>query len=152
MKLSIHNVNRFLFFKLPIAWWAGVRVQGFSDHKVSCIVHYRWINQNPFKSMFWAVQGMAAELSTGIMLMDKIQQQSQKISMLVITQRSEFYKKAVGKITFECTQQDLIIDAVHKTINTRAPQTLYLSSKGINEQEEVVSFFEFKWSIYCKSC
>ena len=34
--------------------------------KAIVTVRHKWFNQNPFKSMFWAVQGMAAELSTGI--------------------------------------------------------------------------------------
>ena len=32
-------------------------------------VKHRWINQNPFNSMYFAVQAMAAELSTGALVM-----------------------------------------------------------------------------------
>ncbi len=65
--------RRFLFFKLPIAWIAGLRLTEFSDSKASVTVKLSRWNQNPFKSMFWAVQGMAAELSTGVMCLSKIQ-------------------------------------------------------------------------------
>jgi hypothetical protein len=66
MNFTPTRINVFNFFKLPSVWWCGIRVTKI-DH-ISCqvkVVH-RWINQNPFKSMFWAVQGMAAELSTGV--------------------------------------------------------------------------------------
>jgi hypothetical protein len=32
-------------------------------------VKHRWINQNPFNSMYFAVQAMAAELATGALVM-----------------------------------------------------------------------------------
>ena len=151
MRLTIKNVNLFLFFKLPIAWWSGVRVQSFSDDRASCVVSYKWINQNPFKSMFWAVQGMAAELSTGVILMSQIQKYpDKKISMLVVEQSSVFYKKAVGKITFQCTQGKVISDSITKAIETQESQVFYLTSEGIDEQGDTVSCFKFKWSIYYK--
>ena len=52
-----------MFFKLPSAWWSGVRLHEITVEKCVVSVRHRWINQNPFKSMFWAVQGMAAEMT-----------------------------------------------------------------------------------------
>ena len=43
----------------------GVRTKYIDNSKCIVVVKHRWINQNPFDSMFWAVQGMAAELATG---------------------------------------------------------------------------------------
>ncbi|MEJ2163772.1 MAG: thioesterase, partial [Robiginitalea sp.] len=65
MALSTRKFNMFLFIRLPAAWWCGVRLKELSDRHALASVKYRWINQNPFKSMYWAVQGMAAELATG---------------------------------------------------------------------------------------
>ena len=72
MGIKVNNINAFLFFKLPAAWWTGVRLRFMDDEKAVVSVTHRWINQNPFKSMFWAVQGMAAELSTGAMVMHQL--------------------------------------------------------------------------------
>ena len=73
--------NLYNFFKLPSVWWCGIRVK--SVDKDICVAHvkHKWINQNPFKSMFWAVQGMAAELTTGILLMNEIAYSKKNISM-----------------------------------------------------------------------
>ena len=70
---STSKLNTFTFFKLPSAWLAGVRVKKISLESCIVSVKHRWINQNPFKSMFWAVQGMAAELATGALVMSYIQ-------------------------------------------------------------------------------
>lgn len=50
--------------------------------------------KNPFSSMFWAVQGMAEELSKGALIILKIKQLNQKISMLVLRNEAQFTKKA----------------------------------------------------------
>ncbi len=65
-KIITHPV-RFAFFKLiklPAAFIAGLRV-GYIDEKQTVIlVKHGWLNQNPFKSMYFAVQAMAAEMYT----------------------------------------------------------------------------------------
>ena len=68
MRYTPNSINRFLLYKLPAAWLTGVRVSVINDLKCEVKVRFRWINQNPFRSMYWAVQGMAAELTTGMLV------------------------------------------------------------------------------------
>ena len=42
-------------------------------------VKFGWLNQNPFNSMFWAVQGMAAEFSTGFLCAEKLENQAKNL-------------------------------------------------------------------------
>ena len=72
MKFTPQKINFFTLFKLPSAYFCGIKVKSITEEKSMVTVKHRWINQNPFKSMFWAVQGMAAELSTGILVMQAI--------------------------------------------------------------------------------
>jgi hypothetical protein len=102
MNVSPSKLNTFLLFKLPSAFFCGVRAKFISDTTCVASVKHRWLNQNPFNSMFWAVQGMAAELSTGVLVMSKAKSSGQKISMLVATNNATFTKKATGRITFTC--------------------------------------------------
>ena len=104
MKFTPRKVNAFLFFKLPSAFFTGVRLKSLTNDAAVVKVTYRWVNQNPFKSMFWAVQGMASELSTGILVMKEIDASNRKISMLVTNMNGTFTKKATGKIRFECNE------------------------------------------------
>ena len=103
MNFTPSKLNAYTFFKLPSVWWCGVRVTQIQEKHCEVKVKHRWINQNPFKSLFWAVQGMAAELTTGVLLMKEIQSSNQKISMLVINNKANFSKKARGQITFSCS-------------------------------------------------
>lgn len=151
MKITARKLNAYTLFKLPSAYLCGVRTRFIDNDKSIVTVRHRWINQNPFKSMFWAVQGMAAEFSTGALIIGKIQESGKRISMLVTSNNAFFTKKAVGKITFTCKDGHLIDDALKKTIATGEGQTFWMQSVGLNEDGIVVSTFNFEWSIKVKS-
>ncbi len=100
--------------------------------------------------MFWAVQGMAAELSTGAMVMSCIKESNQNISMLVASNKATFLKKARGRITFECNDGVLIKKVIETAIKTKDGQTVNLKAEGKNTAGEVVSLFEFEWTLKLK--
>lgn len=151
MKISASKINTFLFFKLPLGWLSGMRVKKINTTSCEVKIKHKWLNQNPFKSMFWAAQGMAAELSTGILVMQAIEESNQKVSMLVTHQQGSFYKKATGRIVFSCNAEDTIQNTIQKSIATKEGQAIILTSEGKNEEGVVVSKFEFEWSLKVKS-
>ncbi len=101
--------------------------------------------------MFWAVQGMAAELSTGAMVIDQIRERAKPISMLVASNKAAFTKKARGKITFSCEDGALIKEALDHTIATGEGRTFWMKSIGINEEGIEVATFQFEWTVKLKS-
>ena len=151
MKLTPGKINTFNLLKLPSVFFTGIRVKTIDDRSCTVSVKHRWINQNPFKSLFWAVQGMAAELTTGALMMSKIQDSGKNISMLVTTNNATFTKKATGRITFTCADGDKIDAAMTKAIETGEGQTIWMQSIGTNTDGVVVSTFNFEWSIKVKS-
>ncbi len=150
MEFSPSKLNTFLFFKLPSAFWCGVRVKSISKQQCVVTVKHRWFNQNPFNSMYFAVQAMAAELTTGALVMMQIKNSGQKISMLVANNNGNFTKKATGRITFTCNDGHLIEEAIQRTINTGEGQAFWMKSVGINQKGEQVSELNFEWSIKLK--
>lgn len=150
MKFTPSKLNTFLIFKLPSAYLTGVRVKSITDKACQVTVKHRWINQNPFKSMYFAVQAMAAELSTGALVMAQIQKNQTKISMLVLSNKSSFTKKATGRISFRCEDGDKIAQVIQKAIETKEGQTCWMKSIGLNQNGEQVSEFEFEWTIKVK--
>lgn len=150
MEISPTKMNAFLFAKLPSAFWCGVRVKSISYRQCIATVKHSWFNQNPFKSMYFAVQAMAAELTTGALVMVQIKKSGQKISMLVSNNNGNFTKKATGKITFTCNDGDLVQSAIQKAITTKEGQVLWMQSIGVDEKGNQVSEFNFEWSIKIK--
>ncbi len=137
--------------KLPSVYLCGVRVKYIDGKTCIASVKHRWINQNPFKSMFWAVQGMAAELSTGALVMYHIKKSKKPVSMLVLTNKASFYKKAKGRIAFTCKDGLEIGKTISQAIATGEGQTCWMKGVGTNEAGEIVSEFEFEWTVRLRS-
>ncbi|WP_346882055.1 DUF4442 domain-containing protein [uncultured Algibacter sp.] len=150
MALTPRKLNAYTMYKLPSAYLCGVRTKHIDENQCTVAVRYKWINKNPFKSMFWAVQGMAAEFSTGALMISKIGQSEKRISMLVISNKATFTKKATGKISFVCQDGKAIDALIDKAIETGEGQTLWMQSVGTNQDGVVVSTFNFEWSIKVK--
>jgi len=151
MNVTAKQMNSFLTFKLPSAYLCGVKLKELNNNSAIVKVKHRWINQNPFNSMYFAVQSMAAELSTGAIVIKKIKESGRPISMLVTQHKGSFTKKAVGKITFTCNDGLLIDKALKNTIETGEGQTILMKSVGIDEKGDQVSAYEFEWSVRLKT-
>lgn len=151
MKFTPRNLNLFLLKSLPSAYMCGVRVYAIENEYCTVRVKYKWFNQNPFNSMYFAVQNMAAELTTGALVMKTIKESNKKVSMLVLNQKSQFTKKATGIITFKCIQGNLIKDKVAEALQTKEGITFWVRSEGIDEKGDVVGIYDFEWTLKAKS-
>ena len=150
MEFTAGKLNSFLFFTLPSAFISDIHVKEISATHCKVSVKHRWINQNPFNSMYFAVQAMAAELTTGALVMYHIKKSGKKSSMLVANNKGNFTKKATGRIFFTCNDGHLIEEAIKNTIATGEGQTFWMKSIGVNEKGEQVSEMDFEWSIRIK--
>ena len=50
----------YLFYKLPAAFFSGVRVREIDEQHCVVTVPYKWFSQNPFRSTYFACLAMAA--------------------------------------------------------------------------------------------
>jgi len=139
--------NLFLLKKLPSAYFCGARIKSIDSNQCEIKIALNWFNKNPYKSMFWAAQGMAAELTTALMITDKIKKSGYDVSMLLISNNANYYKKATGLIVFNCNEGAEIDEMMNKLISSNTSQTITLSSTGINQNNITVSKFIFEWSL-----
>ena len=140
----------FLIIKLPIAWIAGLKVEKFTPENSAISIRYKYLNKNPFKSMYFACQAMAAEMSTGLLAMGYIDSKSVKISMLVLELNCNFTKKALGKIHFICNDGIMVRDAISRAVDTNKAVLCEMKSIGYDENGNCVSSFNIKWSFKTK--
>jgi hypothetical protein len=140
----------FLFSKLPSAFFSGVRVKEFSYEKSIVTVPYKWFSQNPFKSLYFACQAMAAEMSTGLLAMLHVNGRKPAISMLVIKIEGEFLKKGVSLVSFVCKDGEAMESAIEEAVVSGNPVQFTAKSIGTNEKGEVVSEFNITWSFKIK--
>jgi hypothetical protein len=148
-RLAILNKPKFfiyLLLKLPMGWLAGLKVKQLEADFCEVTVRHRWLNQNPFKSMYFAVLSMAAEMSTGLLTLMYIQGEV-PVSMLVTGLEASFTKKAVGLITFRCEDGEITRNTIQQAIADGEGKTIVATTVGKNEKGEVVATFHITWSI-----
>ena len=75
-------------WKFPAARFAGIRIDKLEQG--SCVVSIPggWRSQNPFSSMYWAVQGMGAELATAGVPLALANSMDERVRTLVASQEA----------------------------------------------------------------
>ena len=144
--LSPFKFGLFKITKLPLTFLSGIKATALSPTSATTSVKYGYLNTNPFKSIYYGVLAMTAELSTGILAIFSIGKYEESISLLVIESNGKFHKKATGKIKFTCNEGVLFQEALEKCIQENIPVTVSASTKGFNEQNELVCEYTFTWS------
>ena len=84
----------FTALSMPAAAFVGLGINRID--KTTCVTSLPggWRTQNPFRTMYWAVQGMGAELSTGAAPFALSRSMPEKLRMFVVGVESTFTKRA----------------------------------------------------------
>lgn len=105
---------------------------------------------NPFKSIYFAVEAMAAEMCSGMLAFGQVYQRTPKVSMLVVKMEVAFIKKATGVVLFSCEEGKMIERAINDAIATGEGKTMVCKSVGKNSEDEIVAEFNITWSFKAK--
>lgn len=153
IKLMKHPVKfrMFLFYKLPSAFFSGVRLRDLDENHCSTSVPYKWLTQNPFRSTYFASLAMAAEMSTGVLSLAHLHKRQPPVSMLVVKLEAKYFKKAVGRTYFTCEDGAAINETIEKAIATGEGHSIAARSVGKNSNGEIIAEFFITWSFKAKS-
>lgn len=141
----------FLLSKLPNGFFTGLKIETLDHQKCAVSLKYKWFNKNPFKSTYFASLAMAAELSTGALAMQCVEESDQKIGMLVVKVEGSFMRKAVGKTVFRCEDGAAFKKTIEDSTEDKLAHTFTATSIGTNELGEEISKFLITWSFKLKS-
>ena len=154
MKKQLSNsflFSLFMLIKLPLGWFAGLGLKKLTTEECVTTIPYGWRSQNPFKSIYFAAQSMAAELSTGALVMFAIAGTKPSFAMLVVNMEAEFTKKANQLTSFTCPDGAKLFEAVRRAEETGEAQQIRMESIGRMEDGTEVARFYFTWSIKQRS-
>ncbi len=136
----------YLLYKLPAAFFSGIKIQEFTSEKCITSVPYKWLTQNPFRSTYFASLAMAAEMSTGVLALSNTYKKIPAISMLVIKMEANYFKKATGLTFFTCEEGLLVANAVNEASGSVEGKIIIVKSVGKNKDGELIAEFLFTWS------
>lgn len=141
----------YLLFRLPMGFISGMRIKALDEKKCVVSVPYKWLNKNPFKSTFWAVLGMGAEMNTAALILQYTLNHKPTISTLPLKCNAEFVKKATGITKFICNDGPMIKEKVNEAIKSKKAVIIEAFSVGIDKESQTICKFKFTWSIKIKS-
>ena len=148
--LNPWKMRLYMLANLPMGLLAGLRVTAFTEEMASVAIRFKYLNKNPFRSIYFAALSMAAEMASGTQGMVYATSGS-PVAMLVVGIEGTFTKKAVGLITFTCPDGSAIAQAVAETRATGEPRTVACTSIGVDEQGDQVAVFRLTWSFKARS-
>ncbi len=132
--------------KLPLGLFSGMRLRSIDADRCTTSVPYGWRSTNPFRSIYFAAQSMAAELSTGAIALLAVDLAPAPVAMLITGLESSFTKKANAETTFTCEEGAKIFAAVRETVATGEPAVARVETVGRMPDGTEVSRFVFTWS------
>ena len=136
----------FTILSMPAGAFVGLRlVRADADVCVTSIPG-GWRSQNPFKTMYWAAQGMAAELATGAVPFAISRSTKRGIRMFVVGTEATFVKRAKGKVVFTCEDIAAARVAIEETLATGEKIDLDMRAVGRDSDGDIVSEWVFKWN------
>lgn len=139
----------YMFLKLPAAWFMGIRVKQCTLEQCEVVLPFSWRAQNPFKSIYFASECAAAEMSTGLLAMAHLQGAG-SVSMLVVNIEADFFKKADQKLTFICSDGLVMKNTIQKALQTGEAQTFRAVSIGLLPDAQIAAKVYITWSFKVK--
>ena len=139
-------VKTISIFKLPMAFLAGLKIVHIDEEVCRVSTRLTFLTKNPFRSTYFAVLSMAAELSTGLYALLFITSIQPSVAVIITGLNARFLKKATGTTIFTCREGEKLRQAVIQGLETGEPAATTVKSIGKNEAGETVAEFEFTWS------
>ena len=136
----------FSLVSMPTARFAGLRMDHLDDSSCVTSIPGGWRSQNPFKTMYWAVQGMGAELATGAAPFAMSRAMREKLRMFVVGTDATFTKRAKGRISFTCEDVFAAREAIELSASTGESVECDMKSVGTDSSGDIVSEWIFKWN------
>lgn len=139
-------MKAFMLTKMPAAAFVGLRIDSVSSDQTVVSVPGGRRTQNPFGTMYWAVQGMSAELATAIVPTCISRSTSMKLRMFVVGTEATFGKKAYGRCTFTCNDTHQVMESFDESLRTGKSVNCDLTATGTDRDGDVVSEWVFRWN------
>jgi hypothetical protein len=141
----------YMLTQLPMGLLSGLRVRSIDENKTVVSVPFKYLNKNPFRSIYFAVQAMAAEMSTATSCLLAVQGHKPSVAFIIVDLKAEFTKKATGRVYFTCEDNQKAFEAVKKCIETGEATQAAFKTVGRMKDGTEVSSFTFTWSFKQRS-
>lgn len=130
---------------LPMGLLSGMYIQSLDEQACVVVLKERWWIRNPFGSVFWAVMGMAAELSTGALVFAHAR--GKGVKFILVGVEGEFFKKVKGKSYYFCETGSDVLRSIEQIQNPNDTSVVILPVAARDEAGQLLAEFRFRWQL-----
>lgn len=143
-------ITAFMGAKMPLGVAAGLRVDQIDRASCTVTLPGGWRTRNPFGSMYWAAQGMAAEMATGIHGYVLCSAAPVPVRMILSGCEGSFSRMCMGRGRFVFDQGPRIEEALARTLASGEGVTCPTEVVGYDPSGVEVSRWTFTWAFRAK--
>lgn len=143
----------FSFINLPMVFWLKPRVIEMSETRGILMMRFKRRTKNHVNSMYFGVLAVGAELAAGVLALNIINKQKDKIVFVFKDFQAEFFKRCEGDTYFICDEGLQISETIAKLKETHLRQHVTLNVSAIVPSQfadEPVCKFKLTLSIKLK--
>jgi hypothetical protein len=137
---------RFWMLKhLPMGLLSGMYIESLGEEGCKVVLKDRWWIRNPFRSVFWAVMSMAAEMSTGALMYAYVS--GSKLQFILVQMEAKFFRKAKGKSSYFCYSGQDVLRWMQNIEDTGDTSVVILPVVARDEDNQILAEFKFYWQL-----
>jgi len=139
----------FALTKIPLLFYARPSVIEKSAERVVIRIPLIRRSKNHQGSMYFAALAMGADCAVGLLAVELINKQDEKISFIFKDFNAQFYRRATADVYFSCRQGNKIAALVNNAISSkeRVEMTLDAIATVPTENDEPVARFRLTLSL-----
>ena len=139
------QLRLWMLTKLPMGLVSGMKVVSLTEEGCQVVLKDKWWIRNPFGSVFWAVMGMAAELSTGALVYAYAS--GGDVRFILVGMEAKFFKKAKGKSYYFCDTGLDVLRAIQELKKSDESSLVILPVIAKDQTGEPLASFSFQWQL-----
>lgn len=129
---------------LPMGMLTGMRIQSVTEEGCVVVLKERWWIRNPFGSVFWAVMGMAAELSTGALVYVYA---GKEVKFILVGIEGTFFKKVKGKSYYFCPAGSDVLRKIEEIPKAGDSGDIIMPVLVKDAGDQLLAEFSFRWQL-----
>lgn len=148
-RMMLHGVFYwpYISVKMPLLALSRARVRALDLTYAETQLPFALTNRNPFGSMYFAAQMMAAEMAIGALVLLHNENHSQNFSPIVRHIDVVFQRAAYEKITFRCDEGVRVARLLERALRTGERVEDVFTVIGSTEKEGDVMKAHLTWSV-----
>ena len=139
------QLRLWMLTKLPMGLLSGMKIVALTEEGCEVVLKDKWWIRNPFGSIFWAVMGMAAELSTGALVYAYAS--GSNVKFILVGMEGKFFKKAKGKSYYFCDAGLDVPRAIQELKNSDESSLVILPVIAKDQAGQILATFNFQWQL-----